>query len=437
MQEIQTLPLAQESSFDLREFGWMERLHWLLGKNHPNHFAMAAEVSGVTTVDMWREALDELQRRHPLLNVCIGRNGASKMVFRQALGNKIPLIVKRHISPLQWQAEFERELATPFYDSAAPLMRAILLEGDDRCEIILVTHHTIADGMSLIFVMRDLLQALSGKKLAPLPLPPTREERVAAIWTPSSAPAPAPESNGNASSLPAGRKVGFYRPEDRKRLRVQGLRLSQEQTSLLVKGARREGTTVHTALCTAFVLAGREISQSWKEHEVRVLSPISLRKILNVGEDCCLNVTAAVLPFAPQTEMAFWDLARVTKERLLPAQTLASVVGPHIFDDVIAANDDDEALSRLRAVATGYELVVTNIQRFPFENKFGALTLEALWGPSALNGLEDEQAVAVATVNGSMCLVHTSYAPFHSFLEKAVDIALKACEMQPAIEAVS
>jgi hypothetical protein len=426
MQEMQTLPRAQESSLDLREFGSMERLHWLLGKNHPNHFVMAAEVSGATTVDMWREALDELQRRHPLLNVSIGRNAESNLVYRQAAGHKIPLIVKRRISPLQWQEEFGRELATPLYDDTPPLMRAILLEGDDRCEIILVTHHTIADGMSLIFVIRDLLQALSGKKLTPLPLPPSQEERIAEVWTAPPSPSPAPASNGNASAPPAARQLSFSRIEDGKRPRVRGLRLSQEQTSLLVEATRREGATVHTALCTAFVLAGREISPLWRDDVVRLLSPMSLRKMLNAGEDCALITRATALTFASHREMAFWDWARWVKQALLPAQTLASAADSRIFDYVLAANDDDEVKSRLQALG-GYDLAVSNLQRVPFESKFGDFTVEAIWGPSILNGIEGEQLIGAATVNNSLCLVHTSYTPLDSFLERAVDIAMKAC----------
>jgi hypothetical protein len=75
----------------------------------------------------------------------------------------------------------------------------------------------------------------------------------------------------------------------------------------------------------------------------------------------------------------------------------------------------------------GYEFVLTNVQRAPFDGPFGSLGVEALWGPSALNGLEGEQAIAAATVDNSLCLVHTSYTPFDSFLTSAVDLLMDAC----------
>jgi Resolvase, N terminal domain len=44
----------------------------------------------------------------------------------------------------------------------APLMRAVLLQGDDRCPIILTTHHSIADGMAVVFQGQLCFQSKHG-----------------------------------------------------------------------------------------------------------------------------------------------------------------------------------------------------------------------------------------------------------------------------------
>jgi hypothetical protein len=44
--------------------------------------------------------------------------------------------------------------------------------------VILVTHHSVADGMSLVFLLRDLLTAFSGQLLPPYPLPKSLDEIV-------------------------------------------------------------------------------------------------------------------------------------------------------------------------------------------------------------------------------------------------------------------
>jgi len=206
---------------------------------------------------------------------------------------------------------------------------------------------------------------------------------------------------------------------------VRGLRLSQQQTSLLVEAARREHATVHAALSAALVMAGRQISPAWKEREVRVLSPISTRKILNAEDDCVILITGGTVLFDPPSDMGFWELARWAKQALLPSQTLDGVVAvAGRLDGLLAGNPDAEALSLPPGMA--YELAVTNVQRAPFESKYGGLTVEALWGPCALNGFEGEQGVAAATVNGSLCLAHTSYTPFDSLLENATQLLMTA-----------
>ena len=46
----------------------------------------------------------------------------------------------------------------------------MLLHEKHRSIIVLVARHSIADGLSLAYVIRDLLQLLSGETLAPLPV---------------------------------------------------------------------------------------------------------------------------------------------------------------------------------------------------------------------------------------------------------------------------
>ncbi len=160
--------------------------------------------------------------------------------------------------------------------------------------MILTTHHSIADGMAIMYVIRDLLQAASGEKLAPLPAPPSQDELLAPILR----TLPSRMLEDEANTVPMSRGTAFRR-KDGARPRVTGLRLSPQQTSLLVNSARREQATVHAAISAALVLTGRESLPAWKEHGVRVLSPISLHKALHVENDCVLALTAGIVSFAP------------------------------------------------------------------------------------------------------------------------------------------
>jgi len=74
------------------------------------------------------------------------------------------------------------------------------------------------------------------------------------------------------------------------------------------------------------------------------------------------------------------------------------------------------------------ELLLTNLGNLPLHFDCGDLKLKSLWGPSVLMGFEGEQTVGVTTVNGSLCLLHSSFAPLPLLLQRAERILRFACE---------
>jgi hypothetical protein len=190
----------------------------------------------------------------------------------------------------------------------------------------------------------------------------------------------------------------------------------------------KEGTTVHADVCAALTLAGRDSSPAWNDQEIRVMSMINIRKLLGNHEDCALSVAVGIVPFEPKPSTDLWQLARWAKEALAPSLTLESIIElSHAVEKALPEGTDAEGLSKFASQGLKHDLVVTNVQRIPFDTNFGDIHLEAVWGPSALNEVEGVQAVALATTNDSMCLVHTSYTPIEDLLENAVGRLLDAC----------
>jgi hypothetical protein len=182
-------PMVQPSSSSgpefIRPLGTMERSLWLFDHTHPTHFALAAEIEGPTTLAAWRSALDAVQLRHPFFSVCIEEDEKGSLSFRRVAGTQIPLrVVSTKNATSRWEREIERELATRFDARQAPLIRAVLLRQPDKSILIFSAHHSIGDGLSMSFAIRDVLRALSGERLESLPalacmeqlfgLPPTQ-----------------------------------------------------------------------------------------------------------------------------------------------------------------------------------------------------------------------------------------------------------------------
>jgi len=290
----------------LRPLGSLEEFLWLIDQNRPVHFALAAQVQGPTTVERWRDALDLVQLRHPLLSVRIETNGNSRPHFRRETAARIPLRVAQENDVAQrWESEIELELSIPFNARQAPLVRAVLLHEANQAVFILVAHHSIADGLSIAFVIRDVLQALSGNPIDLLPLLRAHEEILGVTRSDAVQPESSKESNSTSPARPA----TYLRKED-SRPRIKSLRLTPQLTGRLRERARQEGTTVHGALTSAVALAFWQTNPEFKEEPIRLCSPTDTRKLLGLGEDCAVLISARVVAIEPHASTAFWDIAR-------------------------------------------------------------------------------------------------------------------------------
>jgi hypothetical protein len=424
-QRAKTIPETRSVDF-ARPLGGLERFLWLTDQNRPTHFAMAAHIEGRTTIPGWRAALDAVQERHPLLSVAIETRDSNAPHFRTVTDTRIPMRIARAATLSNWSSEMAWELATPFNAERAPLVRSVLLHGEDESVFIFSAHHSIGDGLSAAFIIRDLLRTLAGERLETLDPLPAQEPLV--YLSQQAGPAD-PENLGAPEAPQQGRPVTFRRLGSWPT--VEAVRLTPELTRMLVERARKEGTTVHGALCAALVLAGREASRDWDSNQVRILSPFSLRKQLGVGEDCGAFVwaTGVTMPLAPIAE--FWEMARFAKCSLAGKQPLERVkMEMQGLGQAVESGIDVAGAAQLLAQGFPCELLLTNLGNLPIQFDTGELNLKALWGPSVLMGFEGEQTVGVATTNDSLCLLHTSFAPIPSLLERTERILRSACELE-------
>jgi NRPS condensation-like uncharacterized protein len=410
----------------LRPLGAIEQFLWLLDQNSPRHFVLAAEIEGPTTVDGWRRALDLVQQRHPFWSVCIETNENSTPYFRQVVGAPIPVrLVTGDDARLRWESEIGRELALAFDAQQAPLLRAVLLHSAHRSIYLLAAHHSVADGLSLAFAMRDTLEALAGKPMNPLPVIGTSEELLGITRDTVNREA----TTNNANSIPTG-KPATYLQRDGSLPQVEGLRLTPELTDELRRRARQEGTTVHGALCSALGLAFKQLCAEANRDPIRIWSPIDIRKRLGLGEDCAMLAISKIVFVEPQGLATFWDVARDATTSLAAACTLDGMMafasGLH---QTVLNGLDAKTGAQIMAQRFAYEICLTNLGNLPYETSFGELKLVGVWGPSVLAGFAGAQTIGAATTNGSLCLLHASYTPVKSLLGLTQEMLVSACSL--------
>jgi Condensation domain len=167
--ELQSLELLPGEL--LRPLGAFEELFCLFDQNFPTNGALAAQITGHTNVQQWREALDAVQQRHPLLSACIDTSFNRVPHFRRVTSQRIPLRVVTS-AYARWQRAIAEEVNEPFTPDQAPLFRAVLLHQETHCTFILSSHHAVCDGPSRIFLRPCCDLSVTDRFLSPMPPSP-------------------------------------------------------------------------------------------------------------------------------------------------------------------------------------------------------------------------------------------------------------------------
>src|SRR5580700_10996801 len=343
MLQVASIMSTIESKKEVRALGARERMFWFMDQKHPVHLTVTAEVKGITKVQSWRDAIDAVQKRHPILSTSIKRNEEGQPALYQVDAAPIPLRVVDGSAQEHWELELDREMALPFTPEQAPLIRTVLIHKPQSAVLIMIAHHSIADGMALVFLIRDLLQVLSGEQIAALPFSSTSEELLSKL------PRGEKIVQAEASQADAPKaEPAPYRVGDGLAPRATARKLDEHLTATLKERARREGTTVQGALCAALVLAGRKTSNTWCKQKVRVMSPVNARAHLRAGEACGLYLGGAgMIIFQSGDSSAFWEMARFAKKELSPSQTFQALsTSLHRLEAIMTKDMDVEAAAQ-------------------------------------------------------------------------------------------
>jgi hypothetical protein len=433
----------------LRPLSPYERLFWAIDRVNGFNFSLAVTFRGTASHADWIAAFAQAQERHPLLSACIDHVDPHVPVFiRSAANLPIPLKFGRRTSTTEWQRVMEREQAKPFDAATAPFLRATLLEDSEGCDLIVTANHVVLDGVGAVAFVRDLLAALAGEKLAPLPLAPSADDRTAhARSTAAQSAADStriPQVDGGwqqtVDALPARtftRHIGTGGPA------VDALRFSREQTDQLIRCCRLQQATVGAVLVAAVASSLRTLSPPLKNGDIRMNVPIDARPYLDNAADFVLSVIGARF-IAPNPAKCLWESARAIRAELAPWQSFVEIESTfNRVKAMMAMNLDSTTLIDIMGSKFGHDVIVTNLKHVQFDSLPGGLTVEGVWGPSVLMGYEGEHTLGTATYDGALHLVYTSHTPVAGLLKRLqAKIAMACAEAEatsglPAMEKVA
>src|SRR5258705_8757799 len=154
-----------------RKMLFFERLMYVDGRT-PVNCVMTARLRGNIAADNLELALDKIQGKHPLLRATVVEERGQPYFVFSSNPAKIPVrVVERH-SDEDWRSITAFEWKTPFNMNNDPLMRIVWIKSEGVSELMLVGHHCICDGASLIVIFREILQLVDQPDMRLTPYPP-------------------------------------------------------------------------------------------------------------------------------------------------------------------------------------------------------------------------------------------------------------------------
>jgi NRPS condensation-like uncharacterized protein len=403
-----------------RRMGGAERVLLMM----PLNVVMVAKIKGFVDVDQVAAVLDKLRKRHALLavRVAIDKNDVAWYVSEGVPEFTINTIPRQ--AEDQWLQTAVEECKTSFPVETGPLVRFSLLHSPERSDLVVCAHHAISDGMSLTYLIRDILQQLAEpeREVEILPEP--------AAITRDTVPSPPPSNFiargviGLFNKLWTRQNIRFD-SNDLKRLHqvfweknqkasVLAWESSVAETKALVSRCREENVTVNTALWTAFLAAQYDVQGNTDPYRSSAGLAVSTRDKLNVpvGEAFGFYASSLTARLTYDPRQTFWDSARILHEEIRNSLAKTNIfrslsaefLAPSLLDSLyfskyglMKSRLSDKLVQQMNWQGISYGYAITNVGRMNIPTNYGQYQLDSVYGPFIYSDV-NEKTMGVITV---------------------------------------
>lgn len=418
----------------------------------PMYVVMTARVQGEISAEILRNAIEQVRHRHFLLGTRVEFNTDQTADLVRANFREFPLDIIQAENDRRWQDLVKKYLATPFRLESGPLARFALVAGETSSHLIISAHHVICDGISLGYLLRDILTVCGSplKKLDTLPVPPrvTQETAITPLrifwlrrWIISKVWQTWDKKNIRFDAAMRDSMLErYFATNNQIQLHIGELTVSE--TDRLVARCRSEGVTVNSALWGAVLAAQYQFLTPKKIHSTVGLAR-SLRPLLRPKVKDSFGFFAASMTFhlAYEPNLSFWHMVRKAHTRIYKRlkkenpfqQLILEIVHPGLVDSLYFQKYGfiNEYLSQKMLKLAHWEnefygCAITNVGRLDIPNTYGALSVDAIFGPVVYSDV-NEKTIGAATVAGRLTLSMTTdgnriqSAPASQVLEESLE----------------
>ncbi len=353
-----------------RELNAWEDATYIIGRNALLH----ARVNGNVDEASARTALKKLQARHPMARVVwkLDPEGNPRLVTNPTL--EIPLVMEARLTENSWIEAANRSLNVGFRDNII-LLRVVILEGELDFDILVIADHAISDGLSLLFVLRDILEFMSdpsdeGNPFTELPsldemLPPAVAGMIQALKV-----NPPQLQDTNEKLEP---DINSFRNEI-KNTTIYPWIIGRDLLDAFLHRCKTEGITFHSGFSVAVLLA--RAREPWCTNPP-FLIPVNFRKMLtrDVGENFGFFISNVFIEQKIKEPVEFWKVCKKYNKRLKEALQETSIFGTYALYKTMTRTARFNQISQFKINDTPF---ISNMGLIPIPTNIGSYHIESV-----------------------------------------------------------
>ncbi|EKF86700.1 condensation domain-containing protein [Methanobacterium formicicum] len=292
-----------------------------------SNVSLITRINGDISPEKLRLAINTACKMHPLLGAKIVFDEDNNAWFSSDNVPQPPFKIIQRVSNIQWFDKFQHEITIPFDLEKGPMIRFMLIHSEKVSELVIICNHCICDGMSLTYLVRDVLNYCVNPEKEIEMIPP---QNMIDFF---------PKKGFSISSImmrlfisQANRKwkkkpytfeyedsVALQNTYwDKNRFNTVLLELDPNQTRGLSNRCRENGVTVGSAVTTAFIAAREEINGPFKKNQKQIWIPFDLRRHAKeeIGDVFCLCVGAPSFSYTYNSKKPFWENVSILHEEI-------------------------------------------------------------------------------------------------------------------------
>lgn len=307
----------------LRRNAFYERSHLFMPGNN---VVVAFQLIGKISAEELRTAVEKARKKHPLIGAHLEFDENQQAWFVTDNTPDIPIDVYPEKPNENWIQKVLSTYWEKFSITQGPLLKFLLIQGQNTSELAVIAQHAICDGLSLVYLLRDILQFLTNPELSiePIDQLPTIAERydlegiklhplISKIVSKFNALWQSKHMVLNEEDL-----IPVHEVFSDWKVNAVFWHLGQQETEKFVNLCKKNGISVNSALYCAIITLQSKIQGNKEKFRRNIMMPINIRNFLDppVGEEVGLYAGGEMFKLKVNPKSDFWKQAKKVDRKL-------------------------------------------------------------------------------------------------------------------------